>query len=211
MQTISKRFLLFLAWSIATGIVLAGAVIGLQHDLKEQPGWWGLILLALMAAVPLGREALRAAMDFPRSLRVIFWILTLAGAGMCLLFLCWQWDGRQWDGRHLLALQCLKALVVCSAILPLLIAALLWNRERRTAQLSGSATGPWPVEAAMGLAWFAALGCIAYLILAKIYVPHICRVTDQQWAAIGRPMPEFEKRFQRVERKRLAARTGPGA
>src|SRR5579862_285853 len=46
--------------------------------------------------------------------------------------------------------------------------------------------------------------CLAFLVILflfvwiKVLVPHSRQKAEQQWAAIGRPMPEFEKRLKPV-------------
>jgi len=187
-----KRFIPFLTWSVATWFALACAIIALQHDLKETPAWWGLIIPAIMAATPLAWRAVCAAQGQGRAWRVIFWMLTLAGTGLCLLLLYWQWNGRQWSGSF----RSEKALAALSAVLPALIAVWICCRHARS-----SSTTPvrWFADAATGFACLIAILCAAHVFLADIYVPHACHVADARWAAIGRPMPEFEKRIVRVD------------
>ena len=43
------------------------------------------------------------------------------------------------------------------------------------------------------------LGCIVFFWWTKSYLPTVRHNAEKHWAAIGRPMPEFEKQLKRVE------------
>jgi len=181
-----KRYLPALCWCVAGWLTLAGAIFGLYQDLPDSPGWWCLIVPGVLLAVPCGWRASQAVGQLPKAWRVLFWMITLAAAGAYILLLDWQTDDR--FAPH--------ALAAVAAILPFLVAALLWVRQRRSAS---AAKHQWWMDAGCGVASLAALTCIAWFVLAKIYVPHVCRVTEARWAAIGRPMPEFEQRIHPTE------------
>jgi hypothetical protein len=188
-----KRYLPALSWSIAALLALAAAIFGLYQDLPQNPGWWSLILMALLPVVPLCWKASRAVTELASPWRVLFWIITLAGGAACVWLLDWQADNAYFSSRsgHTLA--------AVSAILPILVAALLWVRQRRTAQPAIAPKNRAWLDAGYAVASLAALTCIAWFLLAKIYVPHVCRVTEARWAAIGRPMPEFEQRIHPIQ------------
>jgi len=193
-----KRYLPALAWSAAAWLVLGGAIFGLCQELPEHPGWWCLIIPGGLIAAGLAWRAADAVGRLARTWRVVFWMMMTAAAGAYFLLLDWQ-SCDTYFAYSFYSRGNGRALAAVAAILPVLGCAWMWVRRRGTAQRTGAAKGKWWMDAAFGAGALAGLTCIAYVAIAKIYVPYECRLTEASWAAIGRPMPEFKQRLHPIQ------------
>jgi hypothetical protein len=179
-----------LAWSLVAWCLMAVAIFGLQHDLAKDFDWWLLPVIAVPSAAFCTVKAMRIIGSLAQIVRVIFWMLTLAGAALIVLL--------TWGQLEVLKLQDSRKLLILTIGVTGLV-ALRIEKRRHHVKRADDTRVRWIADCAAGAVCLAILAGSAFLVFAKIYVPLVGRKAGARWAAIGRPMPEFEKNLRTVE------------
>ena len=180
----------WLAWSMAAWLSIFAAIFGLQHDLAKDFDWCILPVLAVPIAAFCTVKAVRILCCLPRIGRVIFWMITLPGAVLIVLLIWGQAEVLKYRGD-------LK-MVVFGGILSVLFMLLLGVQIKRTKR-AGTPAVRWISDCTIAAIGLVILLGGAFFVFAKIYVPQVGRKAEARWAAIGRPMPEFEKNLRNVD------------
>jgi hypothetical protein len=165
-------------------LVLAGAIFVLLGDRDVAVATTAA--LAPAAIWFASWRTLRAAEGRARALRAGWWTVTLAGGVLATLLFLAHWEKMPPD---------ISQALLVGFVAQALVVWLVWRRARHS---GGVPVRSWLSDAAV------ALGCLAMLGIAGGWAldRHTARLEARAltlWAAIGRPMPEFERQFHAVE------------
>ena len=186
----TRNIATWLAWSLVAWLSMFAAIFGLQHDLAKDFDWCILPLLAVPIATYCMVISVRILCTFPRFVRVIFWMITLPGAALVVLLI--------WEQAEILDYRGDIKMIVLGGILSVLFVLLLGIQTRRTKRLDTPAIR-WISDCTIAAVCLVILLGGAVFVFAKVYVPQIGRKAEARWAAIGSPMPDFERNLHTVD------------